>query len=473
MKSGSLVIALLVTAVLAILPWTRTERSASAQQQTDRLLKHGQERVKQGALRRIALVIGNGDYTNASPLRNPPNDARDMSATLKELGFEVTSDTNVSQREMKRLIREFGQKLRAGGAGLFYYAGHGVQSNGRNYLIPVEADIQSEAEVEDASVDVNLVLKYMDEAQNDLNIVILDACRNNPFARSFRSAGSGLAPVDAPTGTVIGYATAPGRVASDGPGRNGLYTSELLKQMRVPGLSVTEMFMRIRAEVMKQTGRKQVPWEAVSLVRPFYFSPTNAKSGVTTGGPTGIGEAANEQEHFRPTDETLVKKRTTKSGKILYLSSVYRENHSDTEMRRFFGIRAEFNSPVISSLERAGLTIVSYDQLPERDRKQVIGLSNAISRGQISQGQSLSAAALLDVSISINDMPPYDKMHIAVCTVSLRLSDLQEGRVVMNEQVGEAKGFGNDQEQSRRNCLREASKLVPQTFINKVKESAW
>ncbi len=149
--------------------------------------------------KRTALVIGNGAYTNAPPLKNPPNDARDMAATLKALGFAVTSEVNINQREMKRLIREFGQTLKAGGSGLFYYAGHGVQSKGRNYLIPVDADIQSEAEIEDMGVDMQLVLNFMDDAQNGLNIVILDACRNNPFASSSRSATGGLAQVDAPT----------------------------------------------------------------------------------------------------------------------------------------------------------------------------------------------------------------------------------------------------------------------------------
>jgi formylglycine-generating enzyme required for sulfatase activity len=185
---------------------------------------------------------------------------------------------------------------------LFYYDGHGVQSKGRNYLIPVEADIQSEAEVEDASVDVNLVLNYMDDAQNGLNIVILDACRNNPFSRSFRSASNGLAQVDAPTGTLIAYATAPGRVASDGLGQNGMYTSELLKQMRVPGLSATEMFMRVRAEVMKQTSNKQVPWEASSLVGTFYFSKSPATSSPTNSSlsntPAKIDAVAVEREYW-------------------------------------------------------------------------------------------------------------------------------------------------------------------------------
>lgn len=248
-----------------------------------------------GGAKRMALVIGNGAYANAPALKNPANDAREMAATLKTLGFEVSSGVNLNQREMKRLIREFGQQLKAGGHGLFYYAGHGVQSRGHNYIIPVDANIQSEADVEDSGVDVNLVLSYMDDAQNGLNIVILDACRNNPFSRSFRSASDGLAQVDAPTGTLIAYATAPGRVAADGVGENGLYTAELLKGMRLSGLSATEMFMHVRAEVMKRSGNKQVPWEASSLVGSFYFSgtPTNSIS------PTGtLGESSSSPTKF-------------------------------------------------------------------------------------------------------------------------------------------------------------------------------
>lgn len=197
--------------------------------------------------KRTALVIGNGAYTNAPPLKNPPNDARDMAATLKTLGFDVISAIDINQRGMKRLIREFGQKLKGGGSGLFYYAGHGVQSKGRNYLIPIDADIQSEAEIEDSGVDLNLVLNSMDEAQNGLNLVILDACRDNPFARRFRSAG--LAQIDAPTGTLIAYATAPNSVASDGVGKNGLYTQELLKNIQTTGLRIEEVFKQVRVAV--------------------------------------------------------------------------------------------------------------------------------------------------------------------------------------------------------------------------------
>jgi len=265
--------------------------------QQDRQLTQNGSASSVAASKRLALVIGNGAYTSAPPLKNPPNDARDMAASLRTLGFDVTSGINVNQKDMKRLIRDFGLKLKGGGSGLFYYAGHGVQSKGRNYLIPVDAEIQSEAEVEDSGVDASLVLNYMDDAQNGLNIVILDACRNNPFARSFRSANDGLAQVDAPTGTLIAYATAPGRVASDGTGQNGLYTSELLKQMQVPGLTVTDMFMRVRAEVMKQTGSKQVPWEASSLVGSFYFSGAPGESTAATN-PSRIDPTAFELSYW-------------------------------------------------------------------------------------------------------------------------------------------------------------------------------
>jgi hypothetical protein len=294
--------------------------------------QEGRQLVRTGSAdastaRRIALVIGNGAYTSAPPLKNPPNDARDMSATLRTLGFDVTNGINVNQREMKRLIREFGQKLRAGGSGLFYYAGHGVQSKGHNYLVPVDADIQSEAEVEDSGVDVSLVLNYMDDAQNGLNIVILDACRNNPFSRSFRSASSGLAQVDAPTGTLIAYATAPGRVAADGVGQNGLYTSELLKAMLVSGLSATEMFMRVRAEVMRLTANKQVPWEASSLVGTFYFSaPRN-------NAETGTSGVANETK-FDPAALELSYWETIKSSSNPEDFKAYLEKYPDGHFAR-------------------------------------------------------------------------------------------------------------------------------------------
>lgn len=177
---------------------------------------------------RIALVIGNSTYRE-SPLRNPVNDARAMTRTLRDLRFTVLVHENASKRTMEGAIVEFGRRLAEGGVGFFYYAGHGLQVRGRNYLVPVDADIDSEAMTRVAAVDVDLLLEQMAEARNRVNVVILDACRNNPFERRLRGASRGLAAVDAARGTLVAYATAPGSVAADGDGANGLYTEELLR----------------------------------------------------------------------------------------------------------------------------------------------------------------------------------------------------------------------------------------------------
>jgi hypothetical protein len=246
--------------------------------------------------RRLALVIGNGAYPT-SPLRNPTNDARALAVALKTLGFEVTAHENLGQREMRRAILEFGTRLREGGVGLFYFAGHGVQVNGRNYLVPVDAAIASEAEVEVEALDVASVLARMDTARNRVNLVILDACRDNPFARSFRSTTRGLAAIDAPSGTLIAYATAPGRVARDGEGANGLYTGELLRALQAPGLRVEEVFKRVRQSVLERSAGDQVPWESSSLVGDFLFTDRPRPSGpaglagTTWQGTTSDGDA--------------------------------------------------------------------------------------------------------------------------------------------------------------------------------------
>jgi hypothetical protein len=219
---------------------------------------------------RVALVIGNSNYANA-PLKNPVNDARDVAQALRELGFEVVYRENVNQNDMKRAIRMFGERTRSGGTRFFYYAGHGVQMNGENYLIPVGADFANEQEIEYESVNLGLVLAQMEEVRNSINIVVLDACRNNPFPKSSRSVSRGLASVNAPTGTLIAYATAPGSVASDGTANNGIYTQELLRYMRMAGVSVEEIFKRVRVSVREKTQGKQTPWESSSLTGDFYF----------------------------------------------------------------------------------------------------------------------------------------------------------------------------------------------------------
>ncbi len=229
---------------------------------------------------RIALVIGNSHYgSDLGTLPNPANDAKLMSATLKDLGFQVRTVIDGDQRMMKRAISDFGGDLTAAGqdaVGLFFYAGHGVQIAGNNYLVPVKADIRREADAEIEAVDADWVLKQMQFAGNQVNIVILDACRNNPLSRSTRSAEVGLAKMDAPTGSFIAYSTAPGDVAADGSGKNSPYTTALAAAMRQPGMALEETFRSVRVRVMADTGKHQVPWESSSLTGAFYFVPATA-----------------------------------------------------------------------------------------------------------------------------------------------------------------------------------------------------
>jgi uncharacterized caspase-like protein len=202
---------------------------------------------------RVALVIGNSAYSSGS-LKNPINDATAMAAMLRKLGFTVTLQINTKQQEMDESIREFGRQLkRTRGVGLFYYAGHGMQIGGVNYLLPVNARIEKESDVRFHSVNVDIVLAEMENAENGLNIVILDACRDNPFSRSFRNAARGLAIIgNAPSGTFISYSTGANQVARDGEGENSPYTQALLENMDKPGLSINNVFMKVRSKVKKR-----------------------------------------------------------------------------------------------------------------------------------------------------------------------------------------------------------------------------
>ena len=221
---------------------------------------------------RVALVIGNNSYGDA-PLSNPLNDAKAVAKALETAGFQVILKLNASHKDMMGAVREFGSRLRQGGSGLFYFAGHGMQIKGRNYLIPVGADIQREDEVAYQAMDAQAVLDKMESAGNGTNLMILDACRNNPFARSFRSATQGLAQMEAPVGTLVAFATAPGSVSSDGSGQHGLYTEHLLRLMRAPGMKVEDVFKQVRVAVRKESQGKQIPWESTSLEGDFYFLP--------------------------------------------------------------------------------------------------------------------------------------------------------------------------------------------------------
>ena len=219
---------------------------------------------------RLALVIGNGAYAEA-PLPNPTNDAADMARALESSGFTVIKRENATLREMHLALREFGDRLGRQTTGLFYFAGHGLQVRGRNYLVPVDADIQREDEVAFAALDLNAVMEKLDSAKNPVNIVVLDACRNNPFGGRFAASSRGLAPIDAPPGTLVAFATAPGSTAADGSGRNGLYTQHLVQAIEKPGVAVEEVFKSVRSGVRSASKGQQTPWESTSLETAFVF----------------------------------------------------------------------------------------------------------------------------------------------------------------------------------------------------------
>ncbi len=228
---------------------------------------------------RVALVVGNAAYAGIPALANPANDAALMAAALGDVGFAVAAAADADRDAMAAAIRDFGRRLRAAGpeaVGLFYFAGHGVQANGVNYLVPIGAPIENEADLETAAVSAQWVLTQMEFAGNALNIVILDACRNNPFAGGFRSRGGGLARMDAPSGSLVAYAAAPGQTAADGAGANSPYTAALAEALRRPGLDLEDVFKRVRVAVEEATGRAQTPWEESSLKGDFFFVPASA-----------------------------------------------------------------------------------------------------------------------------------------------------------------------------------------------------
>ena len=224
--------------------------------------------INQG--RRVALVIGNASYSSVPKLINPTNDAREVTRALQATGFEVIRLENADLRQMQDAVRSFGNRLGKNDVGLFYFSGHGVQVKGKNYLIPVRENIKQSFEVPSGAVDADLVLATMENAKNNLNIMILDACRS-PFPGEARSLSRGLATLDAAKGTLIAYATAPGKEALDGQGNNSPYTKHLVRALQQKGLPIEQVFKQVRIAVVEETKGNQVPWENSSIMGDFYF----------------------------------------------------------------------------------------------------------------------------------------------------------------------------------------------------------
>jgi hypothetical protein len=228
---------------------------------------------------RVALVLGNSSYKSA-PLRNPTNDAKDMAAKLKGMGFTVVERNNLTVKQIGSTLREFRSKLTPGSVALVFYAGHGLQIKGENYFPTVDAEIAGEEDVPNQSLSMRQIMDVLGDAKTRLNLVFLDACRDNPYARSFRSASRGLSKETPPSGTLISFATRPGSVASDGTGRNGLYTGALLASMDVQGLQIELALKRVVSAVKGASGGQQEPWMEGSIEGDFYFSPSGIGAGT-------------------------------------------------------------------------------------------------------------------------------------------------------------------------------------------------
>jgi len=266
-----------------------------------------------------ALVVGNSGY-KIGALKNPANDARAMADALKRTGFDVTLALDLPQPALLAAVREYTEALsRAKPVGLFYFAGHGVQLAWRNYLLPVDAVLDRLEDVPQRCLDVNTVIEGIARAANPMNVIILDACRENPFGRDFRVEQKGLSQLDAPPGTFLAYATSPGNVASDGEGANGLYTENLLREIQVPEVKIEDIFKRVRLAVRRNSNGRQVPWESTSLEDDFWFIPPIALKQLSDQ------EAARELKEELARQERLKTEREAEAERARQAEAALRE----------------------------------------------------------------------------------------------------------------------------------------------------
>jgi uncharacterized caspase-like protein len=291
------------------------------------------------AEKRVALVVGNSAYVHANPLPNPANDASDMAKALTEVGFEVILGLDLKKPAFDAKVRDFARALEKADVAVFFYAGHGLQAAGRNYLVPVDASLQVERDLDFEAVSVDFVLKQMElEREGKTNVVFLDACRDNPLARNLarsmgtRSAavGQGLAQVQTGVGTFIAYSTQPGNVALDGQGRNSPFTAALAKGVREPGRNLTSVMIDVRKDVLAVTGGKQVPWDHSALTGDFYFHLASAPGTLPKSAVPGP-DADAVQKRLRELEEELKKKSDPQQTANMVSLAQARERLRQTE----------------------------------------------------------------------------------------------------------------------------------------------
>ena len=319
---------------------------------------------------RVALIVGNAAYTHAGVLTNPANDASDMAAALTELNFEVMLGVDLDKRAFDSKVRDFSRALVAADTGILFYAGHGLQVAGRNYLVPVDAQLQNERDLDFEAVSLDFILKQMEmERDGKTSIVFLDACRDNPLARNLaRSMGTrsasisrGLAQVQTGVGTFIAYSTQPGNVALDGTGRNSPFTASLAKNVKAPGRNLTAVMIDVRKEVLAATQGRQVPWDHSALTGDFYFHLASAPGMLPKTAPGAPGESEALQERLRQVEEELKRKsdpqHTAKLVELAQLKERIRQidDANRADQQRIFEVPRKYG-PQMDPTQRAAVS---------------------------------------------------------------------------------------------------------------------
>jgi hypothetical protein len=316
------------------------------------------------AEKRVALVIGNSAYVKSSVLANPANDAAEMARALTEAGFEVIAGLDLDKRAFDVKVRDFARALNNADVALFFYAGHALQVSGRNYLVPVDASMDRERDLDFETVGVDFVLRQMEiDRENKTNLVFLDACRDNPLARNLaRSMGTrsasisqGLAQVQTGVGTFISYSTQPGNVALDGSGANSPFTTALVKGLREPGRNLTSVMIDVRKDVLAVTGGKQVPWDHSSLTGDFYFHLASAPGALVR---PDVPVASDVQKRLEEL-EREIQRKADQTGKVVELAQskerlrrMSEENREDQQ--RIFDVQRNTRTSGTDSFQEIG-----------------------------------------------------------------------------------------------------------------------
>jgi hypothetical protein len=312
--------------------------------------------------RRLALVIGNADYQHSGKLKNTVNDANLMARTLDELGFDVIKKTNATKSEMEQTILDFSRELGKYNVALFFYAGHGIQLDGTNYLIPVDARLDDKLAASFEAVDVGKLVSQFERHPNNVNIVILDACRNNPFKSWSRGGENGFKAIPAPSGTIIAFATGEGATASDGASENGLYTSHLVKQMKIPQ-RIEDVFIQTRVDVRTNSKNQQSPQEWSQLTGKFFFSSPENGSDVNTGQQVNkTMESEQSKALSRGTGASEFETKNIVAGMLRDGYTVIDVLNSRVPLRFLYGI--EYQGGLIVDIDEknnTGIIVASFD----------------------------------------------------------------------------------------------------------------